>query len=497
MVVSRSSLRAIAETFVNREYELDIVKERVDIIRYGGTVFQALINFFGVIGIGKTMLVQEIYKRMRAQGIPCALVDFARDDKYRHPIRGSVTLLEDVAASVAGRVELQPLAFQDLCVGFWKEYRAERPESSLLEQRDRVTEAFLAYADRLLRHVGRVPMVLLFDTTEAGEQEVLDWLEREVFIPLLRTERAVVVIAGRVPWRLKEFQVRRRTYQYRLEPFGRETAEKQLREYRHLTPKIIEVTFGHPDANRRLVEKVYELEQKEGPFSPQQFDAHKALLVRDLVEELIDSRVLADMPVEVRQALHLIAPLRQFDVSALRHMLTLFLPEEFGKKSGHYFLTMIRRMVETTVVEWDSAHKGYAIDPTARRMLALDMQLHRPDDFIDVDEEAIILYDDWIQRIPEARSRYLVEKLYHTAEALRARGKSDRVIRKRLKEELASYLQESYGAEEEMAVMAGLERLVQELSEDEELDRASGGHLESLIRMVKEFRPETQGKSEP
>ena len=485
MVTSRSTLRAIAETFVNREYEIDIVEERVDIIRYGGTVFQAVINFFGVVGIGKTMLSQEIYKRMRAYGIPCALVDFTRDDKYHHPIRGPITLLEDIAASVASRVELQPLAFQDLCAGFWKEYRAEKPEQTLLEQRDRVTEAFLDYADRLLRYLERVPMVLLIDTTEAAEQEVLDWLEGEIFIPLLRTERVVIVIAGRVPWRLKEFQVRRRTYQYRLPPFGRETAEKQLRDYRHLTPKIIEVTFGHPDANRRLVEKVYELEQKEGPFSPQQFDAHKATLVRELVEGLIDDKVLADMPVEVRQALHLIAPLRQFDVSALRHLLTHFLP----KRGSHYYLAMVRQMVESTVVEWDSARKGYAIDPIARRMLALDMLLHRPQDYATIHEESVAMYEDWIQRIPEARSRYLVEKLYHMAEVLRAEEEPDEVIGERLQEELVCYLQDSYRAEEEVAVMAALDRLEQELSGDEELDQASGGRLEALIGIVEAFRP--------
>jgi len=489
MVVSRSSLRAIAETFVNREYEIGIVEERVDIIRYGGTVFQAVINFFGVVGIGKTMLVQETYKRMRAYGTPCALVDFARDDKYRHLIRGPVTLLEDVAASVANRVELQPLDLQDLCASFWKEYRAEKPEPALVEQRDRVTEAFLDYADRLLRHLERVPMVLLFDTTEAAEQEVLDWLEREIFIPLLRTERVVIVIAGRVPWRLKEFQVRRRTYQYRLQPFGKEMAEKQLRDYRRLTPKIIEVTFGHPDANRRVVERVYELEQTEGPLDSQQFDAHKAELVGELVKGLIDDRVLADLPVEVRQALHLIAPLRQFDVSALRSLLIHFLPKEFEDKSGHYFLTMIRRMVETTVVQWDSARKGYALDPTARRMLALNMQLHRQEDFVAVHEEAIALYNDWTHHIPEARSRYMIEKLYHTAEVLRATGEPGSVIGERLAEELLQYLQEFYGGEEEIATMAGLERLVQEFNGDEELDQVSGGRLETLINTVKKFQP--------
>ena len=484
-----NQLRGIVETFVNRDQEIEYVKERTSVIRHSGTAFQPVINFYGVAGIGKTMLMREIYKRMGADNILCALVDFTKHAGYSDFLYGRVIILEDIAAGISSQVGLNSLEFEARCAEFWKAHRDKLGQPALSERQDLVVGAFLDYVDHLLRHPRGIVLVLLFDATENAEQAVLDWLEQEVLLPLLRTEKVVLVIAGRVPWRLKEFQVRRRTYQYRLRPFGRETVEQQLPDYRHLTPKIIEVTFGHPDANRRLVEKVHELEQKEGPFSPEQFDAHKAFLVQDLVEGLIDDKVLADMPVEVRQALHLIAPLRQFDVNALRHLLTHFLPDTFKERSGHYYLTMLRQMVESSVIEWDSARKGYAMDCTVRQTLAVDMQLHYPQNYSVIHEEAVGLYEDWICRILEARSRYLVEKLYHMAEVLRAKEEPDEVIGERLQEELVRYLQDFYRGEEELAVMAGLELLVQELSGDEELDRVSGGCLAALIRMVSEFKP--------
>jgi hypothetical protein len=51
--------------FVGREEQINLVKDRIGIIQYGGSVFQAVVNFHGVVGIGKTCQRQTPSIRLR------------------------------------------------------------------------------------------------------------------------------------------------------------------------------------------------------------------------------------------------------------------------------------------------------------------------------------------------------------------------------------------------------------------------------------------------
>jgi hypothetical protein len=266
-------LLAIVTKFVGRMQQISLVEERIDIIHDGSSVFHTLINFHGVIGIGKTMLLLELEKRIRDKGLPCALIDFARKVYEFSPLDQAM-LLEDIARSFAGSALLP---------------RQALPEGKPAEEQvQAVLQSFPQYVTNLTREQD-APAVLLLDTLEKADAELLDWLEDQVISSLIRTDRVLVIVASRAPHRWKRFEVRRRAYQERLEPFDEETTKEQLpQEYDTLAAHVLRLTHGHPLGNVQVIEGVRKIEQDVGrPFRSTDFEEYQKRLIQELVDDLI------------------------------------------------------------------------------------------------------------------------------------------------------------------------------------------------------------------
>jgi hypothetical protein len=475
-------LREIEEKFVGREHELDLVQERVDIIRYGGTVFHGIINFHGLTGLGKTRLAQEIHQKMRAFSIPCALIDFT-EEKYTDPLFGPVRILENIAASIAERVELQPLEFQQDCSQFWQSHSGKEPDQ-IEKERDQLTRGFLDYVDRLLRRLERTPLVLCFDATESADQEVLDWLEKEVIDRLIRTDRFVAAITGRRGWRTKEFTVRRRVYQYPLKPFNQEEAKRQLGDYHPLAPLIMEISHGHPGANYLIMKQLCQIARHEDPLVLQQISQHRPALARTMVENLIEQKLLDRISPKAIEAISFLAPLRRFHVETLRYALTDLLPDDFREETDYFFLRILGEMTRTTLVEWASEKMGFDFNHLARQMMVTDMQLNRPEDFLAVHQTALDLYRESITKIisssppsPILLALYLNEAFYHLAMIRQVANVSPQEIAGEL-EARAWIRPKALSREEEKELQASFLR---KLAEDEELREILGPHFEGLV----------------
>jgi hypothetical protein len=194
---------------------------------------------------------------------------------------------------------------------------------------------------------------------------------------------------------------------------------------------------------------------------------------------------------------------RQFDVNVLRRLLTRFVEEPFAGKSAAYFLSVVGNMVRTTLVEWSSANRGYVLDPTIRWMLALNMKLAAGDRYEEINQELITLYEEWIERVPENRSGFIRERLYHEGCLQTARGMSKGQIADRLCDLLLGYIEKYYPIIEKGEVPPGLTTLREELSKDEELIRFLPRNRENcLTRIVQEaidrnYRSSTAASSDP
>lgn len=448
-------LSAVVDKFVGRKRQISLVEERINMIRYGGSVFQALINFHGVIGIGKTMLLLELEKRIEGKGLPCALIDFAKKAYEFSPL-GMAMLLEDIARSLVGGAVLP-----------WQPLLESEPAE---EQIQAVLQSFLQFVADLTREQG-APAVLLLDTLKKADTGFLDWLEDQVVSPLIRTDRVLVIVASRAPHRWKRFEVRRRAYQERLEPFDEETTKKQLpQEYDALAADVVRLTHGHPLGNVQVIEGVRKIEQDVGrPFRAADFEEYQKRLTQALVDDLIEPRVMENVSSDIRRAYRVVSLARQFDVNVLRHLLTRFVEEPFAGKSAAYFLSVVGNMVKTTLVEWSSARRGYMLDRTIRWMLALNMKLTATERYEEINRELVDLYDEWIDRVPENRSGFIIERLYHGACLQSVRGASADEIADRLCELLKGYIREHYSVTGKGEMPPGLTALGEELGKDDEL----------------------------
>ena len=468
--------------FVGREEEVGLVEERIGIIQYGGSVFQAVINFYGVVGIGKTVLLRELEKRIRDKGLPCAFVDFA-EEEYDCSPQSQVALLEDIVDRLSDSAGSAALAEAVL------DFRQRRQTGEPVEdQVQAVVQASLDYINDLARD-RNAPAVLLFDTLERADAALFDWLEEEVIGPLIRTDRVLVIVASRAPHRWKQFAVRRRAYRWRLDPFDEKTTREQLpQEYETLAPKVMHLTRGHPFGNVQILQSVRRIEQEVGrSFRRTDFDEYQRRLVQELVDQLIEPLVMRDVPAEIKRAYRVVALARQFDVNVLRRLLTRFVEEPFAGKSAAYFLGVVGAMVKTTLVEWSSARRGYVLDSTIRWMLALNMRLSARERYEEVNRELASLYDEWIERVPENRSGFIIERLYHEACLQSAQGASAEAIAGRLCGLLEGYLEKYYPVIEEGEMPHGLTALKEELSKDEEWKEfLSDGQDDQLIDVIKE-----------
>jgi len=399
--------------FVGRKEQIGLMEDCIGIVQYGGSVSWAVINFHGVVGIGKTALLRELQTRIISKELPCAFIDFAEPQ--------SRTSVREAAANLT------------------KDHHA--------------------------------PAVLFLDTLEKAEPELLDWMEDEVIGPLIRTDRALVIAASRIPHRWKQFEVRRRVYAAPLDRFDEPTTREQLPEqYSALASRIMRLTYGHPFGNVYVLQDIQKIEQEVGrPFERADFDEYQTRLVQELVEQLIERVVMEGVSPDIKQAYRVMALARHFDVNVLRRLLTRFVQEPFADKSAAYFLGVVGAMVKTTLVEWSSARRGYMLDDTIRWMLALHMKLTNRQRYEQINQELIGLYDEWIERVPENRSGFIIERLYHEACLESVQGVNAADIADRLCGLLKGYLDRYYPMVEGGEMPHGRTVLMEELDKDDEL----------------------------
>lgn len=481
-------------TPVRRGEEIDMVQDRLGQMAYGGAVVQAILNFIGVVGIGKTSLLYQILEEFQKQKTPVVFVDLGKAE-YQKPEEGRLSILTDILQGLSGiRISLR--AFLLAKSQLEEMYKNQRDEDGNLkddiagirqreEQMESVKNEFTGLLTKWLHRPDFTPLVLLFDNTDRTNSQVMDWLEESVISPLIRTDRVLAVFAGRSPVRWKRFEVRRRVLQHKLQPFDKGQTSTQIQKYKKLSDKIIGLTFGHPYGNAQVAESVYSLETRaQETITEENFDTYRVQLMNELTNVLIDRHIMRDVPPELKQALRIISILRHFDVNALRVILTKFLSPQFGGKGGSYYLSMVARMVETTLVEWDSVRKGYAIDLSVRRMLALHLQLNEQDLYLAINREAINLYKEWIERIAENRSGFIIEYIYHRSNVLKIENKPQDKIGEELAGELTGYLSRHYVRDVDTAAVM---RLCEELKTDTEIEENIPGGLKTLVEAVNLF----------
>ena len=491
------SSQSQSQPFADRGWELEAVNYRLGILRSGGSVFQCVINFYGIPGIGKTRLLREIQRRAQEQGVPVALTDLAAWSERDHRAgRVGPEALADQMRQLEEQTRLSDARFEKAYKEFRNHPVPQDPydEAAWYEFRQKakaVADAFGLYVYRYARRPGP-PVVLLFDNTEAAtDGETFDWLEYEVFSPLVQTDRILLIVTGRSPVRWKRFEVRRRVLLHKLNPpQNGDLVRQQVASWQKIAPNILQITFNYPPANRFVAEAMERLELPS-TIDEDTFRTHRPALIRQLVANVIERDLLAGVDGDLRRAWRIAAPLRQFDVTTLRQVLPRF-DSTFEGRGGNYYLLMLNRMVETALVEWSAVRKAYVLDDTVRHFLTLDLETRDLEQAKAIHEHVAGLYRRWLEDVPESRSTYLVEWLYHQAQLRRLRGLGQPEMTDSLRRVLRPILKQFYQSitAEDDRRLDDARQLIEELKRDPDLPGLLGkSNVQKLVHEIEEAIP--------
>jgi hypothetical protein len=468
------------EDFVTRDDEEKLVASRVQMGRSGNAIKQPIINFCGVIGIGKTWLlhrlVEEYSFRNNApaeQGKPTlsARVDFKEFPSPNDHIAVLLAMLDQLSGQLPDESYLSDAL---------KRTREVEQAAARLDDKTQSVEETARLFVRVIRTLsGNYVPVLAFDSAGWAKGK-LTWLEENVIAPIARDDNVVFIFAARQMLRWRKLVVRSRVYQHQLQPFDKEKIRKQIKRFPSVGNVIYPISFGHPLTTRIISDEIEKIgRQKQTPVSETLLRDNKKTIGEIVDTQVIQTRFFHNVPGEIQTLLRVMCVLRKFNPIPLRHFAGQFVEKSYYEKPGAFYLDTIGRMVDTTLVEWSSARGGYVLDPVARRIMARNLLEREPERYIELNQAAIDLYEQWIENFPESSGDFLIEKLYHTASVMAAEQKTD--IVEHLKEELRAVLERG------VLNLDHLTQLHEELKRDDELgDLITPGELDTLCAMVDE-----------
>lgn len=464
----------IALKRVNRREQIEDVRTMLNRIRLGRTIFESVLEWYGIPGIGKTTLGRMIADVCMANQVPFGRVDFSpkenpRAEQYHDD---PIQILEDLFIGLG--VE-EPVAFRQAL----EQYRQTDPKN-ILRYTSRQKQAVKQFVDYLNDLLERGPIILLFDTTDQASTKTAAWLEEHVISPLARTGKSLIIWTGRHRRTWERFEVRRRVVSQKLPPLPPEATVEHVGT---IGDRIYRLTRGHPLGNEQVAEAIQRY-QARGQ------EATEDELLRILIDRVIDRYVMKGIDSDLNAAIRILAAVRQFDAAFLQRLLSKLAPQfEHLQLDDNLALDVLSRLAGTYLVEWDRVRKGYTIDPTLRRILALHLRYDQPEQYMNVNQEAITIYTDWIKRVRENPSIYVVERLYHQACIALAGGKDKKEVAASIGEQLRTDLQSYYWTDRvDLVQKSSTEQLRQELQGDEELQEMLGTAFGKLIQLVSEHQ---------
>jgi hypothetical protein len=116
----------------------------------------------------------------------------------------------------------------------------------------------------------------------------------------------------------------------------------------------------------------------------------------------------------------------------------------------------------------------------------MHMRLNEPDLYRAINQTAADIYEEWIDRVRENRSVYVIERLFHEASIAFSRGDSEPCIAEGLHGQLQRHLARYYQDDDREFAVSSTTRLYEELCQDSELREIVGDSGFSGLRRIAE-----------
>lgn len=248
-----------------------------------------IINIHGIIGIGKTSLIQQLFDRFK-QDYAVVLLNFHAVDHTLQPERarpwsGIINLLRQIPAL---------------------SYLPDAPP--LTSGSTPMDDDVYAVCDAALDQLPQKPLLLLLDALD--DLPFWKWIQAQIIKPLLEQRRTLVVTTSQSPLFWHFWELREQCATFELEAFSLEETSQFLRQVDReaLTKALYAVTGGYPlglDQAVRLLER----ESDDVAASAQ------AVAIN-----------LTDLSVETREVVTYTGLLRRVEVPVMQQLLAHCLP---------------------------------------------------------------------------------------------------------------------------------------------------------------------------
>lgn len=311
-----------------------------------------LINFFGVHGIGKTSLLQEVKQRSGQKGIACALVDVGQ------PIRG---IWQDLLNQLHGFQNVPPVL--------------DLPESQL----------YTLALSALKEYLAQRPLVILLDSVDTQDTTKVTQIER-LLGELLGNHNLLIIIASKQKISFSNKPALTRNLKLRqLKPFDRAGSGAYLsRIGRDLTAedreRILELANGYPLAMTVMVQAIL------GDRLNLQTSEDLARLFSKLMHLVIDKKILASMDSEeldwCRALISLLSIPRRFNMTLLQELQEAFEPALASQNPLENWGRLLNQIPRKTgIMDWDDKRDGYTVAEPVRNLFFQRLRLEQPERF--------------------------------------------------------------------------------------------------------------------
>lgn len=286
-------------SYVSRKLAvIEQIQTCLQTLQAGAELDTPLFNLYGLAGLGKTFVLQQLYDMCKKDYIQCDVVWLDFDLKDVRPIDPAaaqsypLSLERTPWQAVAAQLQVHP----DLSDSFQGEIVLDNGVKQTLAQ-----FVDILFAQAVQPDSGR-PLLLLLDSLD--NLPYWKWLQAQLIKPLFEQQRTLIVCTSRVKLNWHPWELRESCLHWELETFSKADTSAFLRihQVESLTDTVYWLSRGYPLLLRHFVEQMYLPAASESACA----DMRKKL-------DTLTS--------ETRWVLEQVGLLRRMHVAAMQHLL--------------------------------------------------------------------------------------------------------------------------------------------------------------------------------
>jgi hypothetical protein len=378
---------------INREKELELVQIAFDtLIHKKNLLSTPIIDFFGIAGIGKTRILQEISAKCVENDLPCIKLDGSQN-------------ISRISSAVLQQTN---------------KYRQKSSKKPTVRKSD--SHAQTVNAIKVLLQYK--PVVILLDSIDTSDVSLVNWI-KITLRDLMEHNNLFIVLTSKqqIVFENDWFMARKLT-PLQLKPLNRQDSTSYLDSLEGpISPKTREIIFrwtrGYPLAmevmSKTLIEQHLDLEKSED----------QQQLITLIIEEVIDKKVLAHVEPSrldwYKAHLLLLSIPRRFNLIIMQELLEQFGSPLISKpQSKLEYMGLPKQLnANADVLYWDMQKAGFTIDESIRNIFFVYQKIHNFSLFIKIHQYLASKNMQIATEVAGSDSvRYFREYLYHSAQSL-------------------------------------------------------------------------------